>query len=315
VSSIETKYDLSKVGKLEHEIQFLRERVVNLEVFKQNFFLNHAELIKTHEKLAQLEQQFSLSKIKESIVGLSDETDNNVSENDKLDEDLIGFFKKNISAEEYKAVVASVFYSVEGIGVDAAVQIILHDKILNYALDESSKEENIQVINQHKKQGDVVEVDDYIVFNFPHVSLLVRQLPVNEVEKNKKIKNFLYIVSIGANSRIDEIYKDFELELLKKNIYKIFKKTQSSFELMQDNIDSQIVSISELFLKFESELAENINTMGLPDSNIKTIRKQLQDAKTELNLLLTSGLTLDTDFINTIIKLEQAYSKHFSILK
>ena len=47
-------------AKLAHENKFLRERISNLEVFKKNFFVNHAELIKTHEKLALLEQQMAL---------------------------------------------------------------------------------------------------------------------------------------------------------------------------------------------------------------------------------------------------------------
>jgi len=38
VDSVETKYDLEREAKFVHEIKFLRERVTNLEVFKQNFF-------------------------------------------------------------------------------------------------------------------------------------------------------------------------------------------------------------------------------------------------------------------------------------
>jgi len=308
VDRVETKYDSDREAKLLHEIKFLRERVTNLEVFKQNFFLNHAELIQTHEKLAQLEQQLELSKIKDRIVDLPDG-----DTIDKSDDDFLDYFKNSLSAEEYSAVVASVFNSVEGLGIDVTVQITLHDKVKNHTLDDSTKDENIQLINQFKDQGEVVEEEDYIVFNFPHLSLLARQLPVEEVGRKSKVKHFLYVVSIGTNSRIDFLYKDSELKLLKNNIYKIFKKTRQSFKTMQDNLDSQVVSVSELFLKFEDELTECLKSNDLPEKNIKLTGELMKNTKAELNLLLTNGLTLDGDFLGAIIKLERAYSKHYSI--
>jgi len=258
--------------------------------------------------LAQLEQLLELSKIKDRIV---DMPDGDII--DKSDDDFLDYIKDSLSAEEYSAVVASVFNSIEGLGIDVTVKITLHDKVRNHTLDDSTKDENIQLINQFKNQGEVVEEEDYVVFNFPHLSLLARQLPVEEVGRKNKIKHFLYVVSIGTNSRIDFLYKESELKFLKKNIYKIFKKTRQLFKTMQGNLDSQVVSVSELFLKFEDELVECLKSIDLPEKNIKLTGELMKNIKAELNLLLTSGLTLDGDFLSAIIKLERAYSRHYSI--
>ena len=42
------------------------------------------------------------------------------------------------------------------------------------------------------------------------------------------------------------------------------------------------------------------------------IKLLLHDMRSELNLILTSSLTVDEDFMATIKKLEEAYSKKYS---
>jgi len=89
----------------------------------------------------------------------------------------------------------------------------------------------------------------------------------------------------------------------------IFQKTHQSFESMQDSIDNQIIQISEIFLSLESNLKDSLIKMELSEEYMKLYNLLMHDSKTELNLLLTSGLTVDEGFLKTIIKLEEAYAK------
>jgi len=296
-------------AKLAHENSFLRERVTNLEVFKKNFFVNHAELIKTHEKLASLEQQMALISVKDKIVGLPDPLDEEAKIIKDYNGDLIGFFEASYSANEYQELVVSVFNSVENLGLDVAIQTSVQGEVFNHSIGGLDNDENIQLINQYRKSDEVVESEDYVIYNFLNISLLAKGLPVTEIEKNKQIKDYLRIITIGANTRIAYLSKNIELETLQKNIYMIFQKTHHSFETMQDSIDDQIIKISEIFLTLESNLKESLIKMELSEEYMKLYKLLMHDSKSELNLLLTSGLTVDEGFLKTIIKLEEAYAK------
>jgi len=307
-ADINAGLDFTEEGKLRHENKFLHERVVNLEVFKKTFFSTHAELIKANEKLALLEQMLELEKLKKSITGLPDPLDAEGAEAAKTNDTLLDFFKESFSADAYLDVVSSIFHSVDGMELDVAVQISLKNQVLDHSFDESNKDESIQLINQYKSQGEMVEDDDYIVFNLSNISLLARQLPVKNFVKCQQIKDFLQIVTVGANSRINFLYMGFEHKTLQENIYKIFQKTRMSFEKMQENMDAQIMSTSELFLKLEEEVVQVLIKMKVSEDDMNLAKLIMHDRKTELNLLLTSGLTMDEDFLNTIIKLERAYA-------
>jgi len=304
----ENSFNFTTEGKLRQENKYLKDRVTNLETFKKNFFTTHIELIKAREKLALLEQQQELEDLKQRISGLPDPLDENSDQDIKKNESILGFFKESFSSNEYRDVVASIFHTVDKLNLEITVQIITDKHTLTHSLDDSYHDLNKEIINKLKAQGERIEQDDYVLFNMSNIRFLAKKIPVSEKVKAEQIKDFINIISVAANSRIQTLHKDIELLTLRKNIYKIFRKTHTSFESMQDNIDNQIISISALYLDFEKALLENLLKTGLSNSYMEIFKLLIHDVRSDLNLLLTSGLTLDEDFLAAIIKLEKAYS-------
>ena len=305
-------FAFTETGKLSHENKYLKDRVTNLEVFKKNFFANHIELVEAKEKLAFLEQQLELEKLKQRITDLPEPLDTNSEQDVETNDDILGFFKESFSADDYRDVVASIFHSVDKMDLEVTVQITTDQHTLIHSLDEAYQDSNKELINKHKTQGERIQHDDYIIFNLSNISFLAKKLPVSELLKTEQIKEFLNILSVAANSRIQTLHRDIELLTLRKNIYKIFRKTHISFESMRDNIDNQTIAISDLYLGFEKSLLDNLVKTGLSDNYMDVFKLLIHDARSELNLLLTSGLTLDEKFLESIIKLENAYSGEFS---
>ncbi|HED33971.1 MAG TPA: hypothetical protein ENJ08_07105 [Gammaproteobacteria bacterium] len=303
-------FHFTPTGKLRKENDYLKQRVANLEAFKKNFFTAQADLIKAREKLALQDQQLNMDKLRDRIVSQEEEA----GATDKL----LVFFQQSLLSSTYKDLVASLFNAVEGTDISLAVRLHSHDEyVQNYFTDTDKEKRNylIQLINQHKNQpGDngVVDTGDCFSIHLDYISLLAENLPPTDSLKLDQLKEYLKIITIGANSRLDTLIKNIELEDLRKNVYKIFKKTSSSFESMQEEIDSQIMSISDLYLGFEASLNEALNKMALNPEFMNLIKLLLYDMRSELNLILTSSLTVDEDFMETIRKLEEAYSKKYS---
>ena len=134
-----------------------------------------------------------------------------------------------------------------------------------------------------------------------------RSLPDIDSSKGRQIRDFLEIVTLGASTRIDALSQRSDLDEPKSNIYKIFKKTNDSFSSIQDNMDQQVITISELFLSFEENLMATCARANISKSHSDLIKLILHDAKSELNLVLTSSLTMDEHFMNVMMKLEKAY--------
>ena len=312
IINTESNFTFTEEGKLRHENKYLKERVTNLEVFKKNFFTLHIELIEVKEKLAFLEQQLELEELKQRISGLPDPLDEKAKQTAETNDDLLDFFKESFSAEDYRDVVASIFHAVDNMNLQVTVQITTDKHTLTHSLDKAYNDANKTLLDKHKAQGERIEHDDYVILNMSNICFLAKNFPVTEALKTEQMKELVYLIAVAANSRIQTLEKNMELITLRKNIYKIFRKTHLSFESMRDNIDNQTIAISELYLGFEKSLLDNLLKAGLSDSRMDIFKLLIHNARSELNLLLTSGLTLDEDFLASIIKLEKAYSGEFS---
>jgi len=297
---------LTEEGKLRHENSFLKERVTNLEVFKKNFFMLQNDLIDARERLSMYEEALNFSQVKDRIIQ-SHETPIDEMEIEQTDS-VLDFLRDSLSAINYQDLVMSIFQSTNDLGLGIGIQIRHRNNVLNYALDDSQKASNTDLINAHKDDGKIFDDDGTLIINENYLSIIATNLPEKDTSKGMQIRDFIEIVTLGANTRIDAMSQRSDLDELKSNIYKIFKKTNDSFSTIQDNMDNQVIAISELFLSFEENLMATCARANISKSHSDLIKLILHDAKSELNLILTSSLTMDEHFMSVMKKLEKAYS-------
>jgi len=302
----------TKDGKLHHEIKYLKERVLNLEVFKKNFFTLHMDLIEAKEKIKLYEEQAQLETLKTRISGLPDTFSDSVERGSDLNDQLINFFDENMHADLYRDVIASIFHSVDGLDLNVTVKIITERESLIHSLDHKMQDKAIKIMTHFEGESKVVKKDGCLIFYMDNIIFYVDKMPVQDETKTLQLEKFLRIICVGANIRIESLCNLIELDVLHKNIYNVFTKTRSSYEKMRDNFDSQAIEISNLYLGFESNLTKNLKKTNLSTAHLDVIKLILHDMRTDLNLLLTSGMTIDESFLKSIVKLENAYSLKYS---
>ena len=303
---LEGEFCFTEEGRLRHENKYLQDRVTNLESFKAKFFQQQHQLVELKEKISILEQQVGLDQLKDRVFG--DDPAQQSSSGPVQTENLLNFFQDSLLANTYQDLVASVFQSVEGLDVDVTVQINNNNSLLNHALDEAARDSNIQLIEQHGDKGETLELDEGFLINLSQLSLLAKYPPGTDTEYQNNLKNYLEIIARGTNTRIDTLAQRDELQDLRKKMYRVFKKTNQSFESMQDEADRQIIRISEMFLEYEKNLRDAIARMKLSNAYKELLDVIINDARAELNILLTSSLTLDEQFMAAMKKLELVYA-------
>ncbi|MCW8933592.1 MAG: hypothetical protein OQK98_02600 [Gammaproteobacteria bacterium] len=306
------EFCFTKEGKSHHEIKYLKERVVNLEVFKKNFFSLNMQLIEAKEKVKLFEEQIQLEKLKTRISGLPDTFADSVDRGADLNDGLLSFFEDNLLADVYRDVVASIFHSVENLDLNVTVKITTDKESKVHSLDPDNQEEAVKIISQFNGESSFIKDKDFIIFYMDNIVLFANNMPVSDEVKSLQLEKYLKIVCVGANLRIDSLSKSAELDILNRNIYNVFKKTHLAFETMRDSFDDQAINISELYLGFESNLNESLKKMNLSDAYMEVLKLILYNARSELNLLLTSGMTFDENFLSSIVKLENAYASKYS---
>ena len=299
---------LTEEGKLRRENKFLQDRVKNLEVFKKNFFAQHYDLIETKERISQLEEQLDINKLKQNITVSETEDESDDTSNADNSNELLDFFHGALTAASLQDLIMSLFQSADSLAKDIVVQIRDSKKTLEFCLDESIKAENLEKINAHWEDGDVIQLGKVTLLNYKHLSLIYTANEKNTNLSPKQLQEYMEIISLGANTRTSNLKQRTELNTLRQNIYKIFKKMNQSFDTLQDDLEENIVFISTVYTDFMTTLTENLIRMKLDKPSLSLVDLILNDTKSELLLALTKSMTLDKDFLIVLKKLESAYS-------
>lgn len=304
----ETEYALlTEKGRLRHENKFLHERVENLKEFKKKFFEVQRELTVTRDQLLISMEQLNLVRWKDRVQATVEDQDG-VVQDEGSNEEIIRFFHKSFLAVSYNDLVDAVFHAVESLNLKLLVQIRHHGKVINFSTDKNYEAAALSLVERYRDEAEIVELDAGLVISHHYFSMAMDGLPTNRDKKYQHLKEYLEIVAAGANTRVDTLAKKLELDELQDNIYKIFRKVNQSFEDIRDNLDNQIIAISEMYLNFEKNVRARMQNMTLTDQERKEIQQMVAEAKSELNLMLTSSLTVDENFMSVMKRLELAYA-------
>lgn len=309
---MEDVLNITEEVKLKHEVDFLKSRLENIEKFKTYFFQAKTDLIVARERVSCLENELVLSNVKDRIMN-SDEEENADSSDIISNDSVLGFIKESLLLTGYKELVESIFRLMDGMGLGMAVIIHGEKEEHYYSNNKSDKKNNMHIMGKHKEQGEFVELTpDKLILNLENISVLIKNFPDKKSDNYKKLKDFSMMVFVSSNLRLASLKNEAELEELKRNMYKIFKKTHDAFEMTQDRMDHQVIEISEMMLNYEKNLKDSLAQMNFPESYVKMLTMLFYSTKSDLNILLTGSLCIDEEFLKAIIKLEKVYGDKYS---
>ena len=315
--------------KLRHEVDYLHERLKNLEVFKKMFFTLQEDLVEERKKYSELKA--SLNKdthVEDDSDGVqSDQAQVSVNI-DSLKEELlsanqmatlsmttageygaiIDFFRESGLATNYQDMVQMLLAAGTSYGCGVSVEIRCNEGDLIFSYDDSIKDEKAAIITRLKLQGRLVEEDQHFCINFRNISLLIDNLPKNDIDKYERIKDNLVVLASGANSVVESIDSKVKLKKERKNLYKIVKGTHHAMEKIEKDIGEQIRKTSTTQNAFIKGLAEAVTHSKLREEEKNKLNVMLTSGKKTLSKVLMESFVLDENFLEVITKLEKTYS-------
>ena len=304
--------------KLRHEIKYLRERLTNLEGFKRMFFTLQADLVAEREKLAAYENKTNdeqdNSPTEGSEVGRLQNELQNATEIAMLSMTTTGeygavldFFKKSGAVESYQELADLVMLTAASYGLSSAVQFRCVKGDLNFCKDDSNKKKYSELIARFKIKGRLAEEGSVACINYENISFISNNFPVDDMDKNGRLKDYLVILCSGVDERVKALDNQSILENQKKNLHKIVKATHNAISKIEKGVGNQGYKINELYSAFEKKLSQSIEDAGIPEQSKNALMNILKVNKTKLNAVLAQGLTRDKHFVSIISKLEKAY--------
>ncbi|MCI0506774.1 MAG: response regulator [Gammaproteobacteria bacterium] len=223
---------------------------------------------------------------------------------------LLDFMRSSLNCDSAEKLADLALYTISSMGLRSSVQIRMGDEMLHKSSDGAINQLERTVVKKIAKEDQIVDLGVRTVFNFDHVSVLIKNMPLDDQAKYGLIKNSVALLTETMEIRVLSLLQSRAQPVAAKPSMvsskdKIEAITQRVIHLLSEleksaaDLAPQYIKImSDLSYKMESRFSELSLTeeqehtlLGLVDHSIYEAHK-IQASNDGLNKQLT-GLILE----------------------
>jgi CheY-like chemotaxis protein len=202
---------------------------------------------------------------------------------------VVQFIRQTTEATQAEAVAEAALQCLQGLHLKGVIQIRLGGLILTLGPEGRDRPLEISVMNNVTAMGRLFEFKNRAVFNFPAISVMVNEMPVQEPELCGRIRDHLAIAAEVAQARLEAIQAVEEnrhkQEGLQAGLQHIAKITA-----MLDQKEQKIrVEAATVIFHLQEDLASAFVSLGLTETQENHLDQIVQSRIDQLNHLYQDG--------------------------
>ena len=150
--------------------------------------------------------------------------------------------------------------------------------------------------------------------NYPHVSLLIKNMPIEEADRYGRYKDLLPFMIEVANATVHSLNVEKELSSQAHNLSKSFDVVKQTLTQLTDSLQTNQEDVARIMHDMLTELDETIPRMGLDDDQEQYLIKRIDGAVTEANTILDQGANLKGSIGNVIRLLDHLVEQQYMMV-
>jgi len=141
----------------------------------------------------------------------------------------------------------------------------------------------------------------HTIISYPHISLLIKNMPVEKPGYHEELKHFLGMLMAGADSRLTVINYSDILQNRHTQLFEVIKQNLYEFDFRDHKLKKQYISIIK---NQSSQIKNTCRELGLNESNESIFQTITSEALEKLNRLFFDGMPLEErlEIINNSLK-------------
>ena len=119
---------------------------------------------------------------------------------------VINFLEKSFACKDHIALGQQIFKALRSFGLSSSVQFRIDEGAIDLCDQEfNGQAQEFQFLSRLKDKGRVFDFGEHTIINYAHVSLLVRDMPVDQPDRHGRVKDNLAVLLNGAEACLNAI--------------------------------------------------------------------------------------------------------------
>ncbi|MCF6236554.1 MAG: response regulator [Gammaproteobacteria bacterium] len=205
---------------------------------------------------------------------------------------VLQFTRKSFQCDNYSSLAKQLLETCDQYGLKASLRMRSGNEELFFSGEPEVSSLEQKVLNQHD-QGRFVDFGKRTVVHYKYISLLIKNMPVEDADKYGRMKDNIGLLAEAADARIEGLMMNLKLQEREEMLGKLLNTTR---EILND-VDQEYRSNGKKNEGIMSNLVQRVESsfmhLGLSDEQEQALLGILSGAEKESIALYDSGLDLE----------------------
>lgn len=288
----------------------LEERLEGYEAGADDYFtkpFDHDELaFKIHRLLTTRQSLEAMEERAKEATDVAMKAMTNTSELGVI----INFLQLSFTTRNHQELANALIEAMAAYNLSCSVQIRDGQETLNASATGWVSPLEAQVLTQSQSKGRIFDFKHYTVVNFDHVSMLIRNMPLDDAHQYGTIKDNVCILLEGAEARVNATVTEQEVDKQSHYLRQIIQHALAATERNNEAYHELRLKQATIVEQLMDRVEELIPRMGLQESHETELLGIVQACVDETNRLFNQGLRLDEQFTGLLKELNEVSSRH-----
>ena len=274
----------------------LRERLQGYEVGADDYLIKPFEgehllarikvLIKYHEERQELRAQYEIAQ-KTAIIAMTGSSELGQA---------MHFMERSLGYNTIDETVQGLFESTDRLSLDCCVMAIMGDDIYWHSSEGTISPLEKELIEMCDRSTRFLDFGSRTIVNYPTVSLLVKNMPLDDPERYGRLKDLLPILVSGANTKINVLRTQESLTLQSVNMLESSSLIRNNLYHLASTILTNRNHSTKLMENLVQGLSSDLMRMGLEEDQEEYLVDHIDTAIQEVMAEMDAGKEIREGF-------------------
>ena len=255
----------------------IEERIEGYNVGAEDYIVKPFAKEEIKAKLNSLFKVIEERKQLERQVEDATETAFNAMTNSSEMGNIVQYIENIGKLEDPADLAKALIQCIKGFSLKSCIAFRYNDKVTHFSSEGACSPMVIELFELLYCKGRLYEFPPRILVNYPKISLLILNLPMNDPEKLGRIRDHICFIVSVTEQQLDAILTKRKLQYQKMQLQRAFSLVRDKFEDLVGVLNLSHEMNEAIFRDLQDEFEMRIPHMGLDDDQEQYIYKKVDD--------------------------------------
>ncbi|MEO5341933.1 MAG: response regulator [Gammaproteobacteria bacterium SHHR-1] len=219
---------------------------------------------------------------------------------------VVSFFQGSFACHSYASLARRIIQAHEQLGLEIAMEMRVDDEQMHFSTTGVDIPLERSVFEFVRNRGRLIERAQRAAVNYPHFSLIVRNMPLHDEALSGRIRDYIAQIAQGADAKIRSLRSELLLRRQQQDLLELLGQLQEAVGQIDQAYQEQKTLSEDIFDDLLEDLEESFLSLGLTDQQEASQRHIVEAAQRQTGAIFQQGLALEENFSSIVKRIRQA---------